>query len=448
MRIAPLLLVALLGTPPAHADEPEPLGTCGPIGRRHEAIEVPIERLGGRLRGTPIVRVGVVAIRDGTVVPIPFQVDERRGKRLALPDGPEPSTDDLPEALDGEDLLVFMACDAGTRGTPAALSAGLERAGLTTWRELRLGDPLDGHEAYVYLVVADRPPRSPRRYVTYDAEHDIVHTADYRVGCVGALPSYFALSLSQPLSGNLLDGVRLRADATVRGNLVHWTRTERDGKHRLEAWKVGPVRVIRRSQHSVRLGLGIYITGGLAHTFFYAQHVFAPGSMKLPFSPQLLFAEITAMGGADFRDLRGWRYHAAGVPPEGFAIDGAMDARERAFASTGDWFSLTEGADALMVAAVMAEELKAQIPLHLLYRDDAAQAAPPEAERGTTPLVGYQGRGIETLRAGRYWFQLRILGWTGHRAGDEARELERIANPVTADLSARSSPEGGPAAPR
>ncbi len=449
MRIAWLLLVALLGVPPAgRAGEPEPLGACGPVARVHEAIEVPIERLGGRLRGTPIARTGLVAFRDGSVVPIPFQVDERRGNRLALPDGPEPTADDLPDALDGDDLLVFMACDAGARGTPEALSASLAQAGLTTWRELRLTDPIDGHEAYVYLVIADRPPLSPRRYVAYDAEHDIVSTARYRVGCVGALPSYFALALSRPLTGNLLDGVRLRADATVRGNLVHMTRTERDGKHRLEAWKVGPVRVIRRSRHSVRLGLGIYITGGLAHTFFYAQHVFAPGSMKLPFSPQLLFSDITAMGGADFRDLRGWRYHAAGTPADGFAVDGTMDARERAFAGGGDWFSFTDGSDAFMIAAVMSEELKAQIPLQLLYRDDTAQVAPPEAERGTTPLVGYQGRRIETLRPGRYWFQLRILGWTGHEPGDEARELARIASPLTADLTARSSPEAAPAPPR
>jgi hypothetical protein len=96
----------------------------------------------------------------------------------------------------------------------------------------------------------------------------------------------------------------------------------------------------------------------------------------------------------------------------------------------------------------MSEELKVQIPLQLLYRDDAAQPAPPEAERGTTPLVGYQGRRIETLRAGRYWFQLRILGWTGYQPGDEARERARIASPLAADLSARSSPEGGPTAPR
>jgi hypothetical protein len=104
---------------------------------------------------------------------------------------------------------------------------------------------------------------------------------------------------------------------------------EQQGKHSLIAWKAGPVRVVRRSRHEVTLPLGIHLTAGVAHTYFYARHVFGPGSMKLPFSPSLLFRDITTFGGIDGRDLRGWRYWASGVPPGGFQIDGHMDDEER-----------------------------------------------------------------------------------------------------------------------
>src|SRR5439155_15905952 len=113
---------------------------------------------------------------------------------------------------------------------------------------------------------------------------------------------------------------------------------EQHGGHQLIAWRAGAVRVVRRSRHQVVVGLGIRLTAGLAHTYFYARHVFGPGSLKLPFSPGILFRDITAYGGVDGRDLRGWRYYAPGAPADGFTVDGRMDDKELAFASHGDWF--------------------------------------------------------------------------------------------------------------
>jgi hypothetical protein len=431
----------------AAAGEPVSLGPCGPIARPYDAIELTGERL-DHLGGTPIPRLGLVAFRGGSPVPIPFQIDERRGRHLALPDGPEPTVDDRPGIFDHDDLLVFMACDAGERTTPEVLAQALAQAGVTAWREIRIEDPVDHRAGFVYLVAAEHPPTTDRRYVAYDAAHDLVVTARYRVGCVGALPAYFALALAEPLGPNLLDGLRLRAEATLHAHLAHWTLDETEGEHELIAWKAGPVRVVRRSRHRVYLGAGLYLTAGLAHTYFYAQHVFGPGSMKLPFSPALLFRDISAWGGADFRDLRGWRYHAPGVPPEGFAIDGRMDPAEAAFHGNGDWFLLAHGTEAVLVAAVMSEELTRLLRLGLVYRDDAEHPAPPERAPGTVPLVGYRGADVQKLPAGRYWFQLRVLVLPAYRPGDERRALDEVHTSLTADLSARSGPAAARAAPR
>src|SRR5262249_58911726 len=132
-----------------------------------------------------------------------------------------------------------MACDAGERapgGAPPA-SGG---------REIRIDDPLDHTVGWAYLLVADDPPHTEVRYVDYDAAHDQVLAARYRVGMVQALPSYFAVALSGGSFGpNLVDGLRLRADATLRAKLAHWSMTERDGSHELVAWTAGPVRVVR-----------------------------------------------------------------------------------------------------------------------------------------------------------------------------------------------------------
>jgi len=433
---------ALLSARPTLATQLSPIGPCGPITRRHEAIELSGIRL-RRMSGTPIARVGMVAYHDGVARPIPFQVDERApGKGgVAMAGGKEPTVDDRPGVLDPDDLLVFMACDAGERapgGTPPA-AAG---------REIRIDDPIDHTTGWAYLVVADDPPRSDRRYVDYDAASDRVTAARYRVGMVGALPVDFAVGLSGPLGPNMLDGLRLRAEATMHAGLAHWAITERDGQHELIAWTAGPVRVIRRSRHKVDIGMGIRLTAGLAHTYFYGEHVFGPGAMKLPFSPSVFFRDITAMGGADLTGLEGWRFIAPGAEAPGFAIDGHMDERERRFDGQGSWFTLVDRDQAFLVAMTMSENLRKAIPLSLVYVDDAQRRAPPEVTPGSVPLVGVSGRHGERLEAGRYGFELRIMGLPAYQPGDEQRELRRIDAPLTADVIRPAEFATEPAAPR
>jgi hypothetical protein len=441
-----LLLAALVlaARPVAALDAP---GPCGPVDRGWDVVEVEGRHL-GNLGGTPIADLGLLAVRNGRAEAMPFQVDEKRGRRIALPGGPEATKDDRPDVLDAEDLLVFLPCDAGERATPETVAEALREAGpVRAWRELRLHDPRSGREAFAYLVVGTRPPASPRRYVAYDDAVDLVTTARYRVGLVQALPRYFALSIAGGPGPNLIDGLRLRATATFLANLARWNMNERQGEHALIAWKAGPVRVIRRSRHGVSIGLGIRITAGIAHTYFHPQHVYGPGSLSLPFSPSVFFRDITAFGGADGRDLQGWRYHSAGTPEPGFTIDGTMDDAERAWQANGDWFVLAHEKEALLFVTRMSENLASQIPLHLVYRDDAARPNPPEDVPGTVPLVGYEGRHVERLKGGKYTFQLSVYGLPGYRAGDEKPIFGALDTPLVVDVTARGTTLSVPAAP-
>ncbi len=448
---APLVLALLLAcAATARADAPVPLGPCGPIERRFDPIELEAGRL-HRLGGTAIARLGVLAFRGGTAAPIPFQVDERVGHKLALPGGPEGSRDDKPGTLDADDLLVFMACDAGEAAPRDAVERALADAGtVSAWRELRIDDPVRHTAGFVYVVAAERPPATDRRYVGYQADVDIVSSARYRIGLVHALPNYFALALAGPFGPNLLDGLRLRAEATLRANLAHWTLNEQQGRHQRIAWTAGPVRVVRRSRHQVSLGFGIHLTAGVAHTYFYPQHVFGPGSLKLPFSPGVFFKDITARGGAAARDLRGWRYHADGVPPKGFLVDGHMDDAERAFDGRGEWFALGHRDEAILFVTHLSENLRAHTDLRLLYLDDAKRLAPPEDVPGSVPFVGSESRHVEKLPAGRYRFQLVIYMLPGYRRGNERPLLADLDGPLGAEVTAEGpgTPAAAPAAPR
>jgi len=424
-----LLAAALAAAAPAFAADS--LGQCGPVDRPYEAIELPAVQL-RRLGKTPLERLGVVAFRDGHARAIPFQIDERRGRKVALADGTEPLDDDRPGSLDPDDVLVFMVCDAGERKDGRPLEAALPEPGpLGAWREIEVRDPRTTKAAYAYLVVAEKPPRTATRYVDYTPGADLVSSADYRVGLVSALPTYLALLRNGTPTPNLLDGPRLRVHATLLANLADFSLNEREGKHRLIAWKAGPVRVVRRSRHYVSIGFGIELSAGVANTYFYARHVYAPGSLKLPFSPSVFFRDIDAIGGADGRDLRGWRYHANGVPPVGFAIDGHSSEEESHFAANGNWFALAERERAILFAVRLSENLAREIPLHLVYRDDASAPFPPEEVPGTVPLVGFQGHHIERLPGGRYQFALHIFSLPQFAPGDEKDILRDLEAPAT-----------------
>src|SRR5262249_37771579 len=249
------------------------------------------------------------------------------------------------------------------------------------------------------------------------------------------------------LGPNVLDGLRLRAEATLLAGLVHWTLNEQQARNELIAWKTGPVRVVRRSRHHVRLGLGLELSAGVAHNYFAAPPVLPPGMLKLPFSPRIFFRQISAFAGADFRDLRGWRFHAPGVPPAGFDIDGTTDDAERKYHHEGGWFAVTRGREAIVVATTLSENLARAVPLEVTYVDDAGRAAPPENMTGSVPLAGFRGRGLEKLDSGRYTFELRIYALAGYRPGDEQRVLAQTRRELAADVSPRSGPAGGPSAP-
>ena len=436
---APAAILAATLAAATLASAAEPLGPCGPIDRVHEAVELPVAQL-QRLGKTPLERLGVIAFRGGRAAAIPFQVDERRGRKVAMADGSEPLADDRPGALDLDDVLVFMVCDAGERRGDRPLEPAVPGT-ISAWREIEVRDPRTATTAYAYLIVSADPPRTAKRYVDYTPAGDLVATASYRVGLVDALPTYLALLRDGMPTANLLDGPRLRVHATLLANLATFDLHEGQGQHRLIAWKAGPVRVVRRSRHYVSIGFGIELSAGVANTYFYSRHVYAPGSMKLPFSPSVFFREINAIGGADGRDIHGWRYHANGVPRAGFPIDGTPSDEERSFRADGDWFALAERDRAILFAVRLSENLAREIPLHLVYRDDAATPLPPENVPGTQPLVGFEGHHIERLPGGRYQFALHIFALPGFAPGDERPVLGGLDQPVTAAVSA-----AGPAA--
>jgi len=438
MRLAAVVLV--LAGASAHA-EIVPLGSCGPIDRRHDHVEVIGSAL-QRLNKIPIGRFGVVAFRDGVARPIVFQLDERRGRKVVV-EGPEVlKPDHRPGEFDYDDGIVVMPCDAGERPPEATRDAFMARAKVLAWREVQIEDTLTGRRGYVYVVVADTPPTTTARYADY-GPGDAVRTAAYRIAMENALPTQ--LTLTDAGERNLLDGFRLRAEATYLANLLTATLTEQGARHRLLAWNSGAVRVTRRSQHDVHVALGVHLSAGVSHTYFYPLHIRGPGKMRLPISPGSLFTRVSAMAGVDMQGLEGWRYRHAGGTGE-LVIDGKPGPEEAHFAAPGPWFVVHGDDVAILTALRLSANLSRSLPVHLVYVDDATRMQPPERHVGSVPLVGYRMDAIERLPAGYYEFEFGVFILTGYRPGDERRVLDGFATPLHVTVTGRSASASAPAA--
>jgi hypothetical protein len=439
MRVAWSLVALAVGTAGARA-ELMPLGPCGPIDRRHEHVEV----IGTTLHGlgkTPVARFGVVVFRAGEATPIPFEIDERRGRKIMVTGPAIDETDHRPGQFDFDDGLVFMPCDAGERPSETVRDAYLRQVAATTWREVQLEDPLTGRRAYAYVVVAETPPATSRRYVAYDPG-DVVRTVAYRIGMDRALPARFFLAGLG--DRNLLDGVRLRAHVTWLANLIGTTLSERDARHRLLAWHDGPIRAVRRSQHDVNVALGIHLSAGTATSYFYALHLGGPGRMRLPISPGTLFGKVTASAGVDLQGFEGWRYRGGGNAEE-LHIDGHASPAETAFDAPGPWFLMVGEHEALLTALKLSPNLSRALALHLLYVDDATRRDPLEGTAGSVPLVGYRADAIETLPAGYYEFEFRVFVLPEYRPGDERRVLDAFGTPLRVSVTGPAAHAAAPA---
>jgi hypothetical protein len=433
LRRCALALGSLLVVGIAAAAE-SPVGACGPIERRHDHVELRGIDLGG-LGRTPIAKLGVLAIRHGHAVPIPFQLDESRGSKPAL-QGPGARVDQRPGQLDFDDVLLVLPCDAGDRATQAERARWASAFGATQWREIRIEDPLDGAVAWAYAVVAPDPPRTATRYVRY-AKTDLVSTDVYRIGMAGALPVFFAMVVDGRPTPNLLDGLRLRATGVVRTGLTSVTITEHDASHTLTASGAGPIRVVRRSEHRLHVGLGLELAVGTAHTYFYPMRITGPGKMSLPFSPGLLFREITASGGVDLTGLDGWTFEAAGTTSP-VTVDGRMSDAERSFPRRGRWFLLRNGPSAILTVMRTSPNLARTAPLDVLYVDDAHAAPDGDRVPGHVPLVGFSMAGLEHLAAERYDFTFEVLFEPAWTPGRETTLLREVDTPLAVTVTARS----------
>jgi hypothetical protein len=356
------------------------------------------------LSGVDIRHLEVLTVHSGKAEPIPFQVDEISHEgSYALPEGRAGMPVNSRPTFSPDDEIALMLSDLGEKGTA---TAQLPSQAL----EIEVADPLGGTLRYAYVDVAGAPRLSDRRYVTFDPRTDTIETDHYRVGLTNGLPTDFrtqnGVGEHRP---NLIDRMKVRLTTLVMG-LIRFSFSEDDIHSELLAWKVGPIRVIRRLRHSVNLPLGLHSPVFERNDFFYRDHLENPFRMHFSWAPRIFFRDIRVRIDLDFNDLSGYELLWSQMPMPPLKIGNQeMEQRLAAMGSVPISWIAIRGAGRTTVQTLAPTPDLPLLSRQLYFNDAPNRPDPPEHIPGEHPGIGYLITGWEKLEGGVHNFDSLLI---------------------------------------
>lgn len=357
---------------------------------------------------TPLEKLGCFRAKaslDGTLEPIPCQVDERTARgAYVLPFGPDSNPEDSDLKLSARDELVFVASDAGGKVEQPRWPAGLVE-GL----ELELRDPLDGALAWIYLGAFEGPaPRSSVDYVRYIPGSEVVDASTYQLRFSKDAPIVFDhLAIKTGAGGdgsNPVDRMKIRLDAKVWGT-ISIQKTEADYTSEVIGYLDGPVRVLRRTRNRLIIWWKIPSPSAIQDNYFYGTHFEFPISVTLPMDLDAFLSEATLRISVDLKGSPR-RVFFNEHNPEPVAIDGRWTAAEAGLDLRPYTWSVLHGTRSNDSAGWFNRlSIGANTPIdpYLYYRDNAQQADAPEGIPGQVGDLGYEVRNLKGLTKGTHY---------------------------------------------
>src|SRR5690606_27004816 len=221
----------------------------------------------------------------------------------------------------------------------------------------------------------------------YDVAADVMHGRSVALTFAGPTPRGLQLLSGEAAGLNLLDRLKIRARARFFG-IVPLSRDEDDILSIYEAWRIGPVRVLRRERKWIRLAFGYRTPYLHTETTFYRDYVQLPVRFHLNFAPAQLLSGIAVRASLDFRNLSGWRFAAPGALSDPFTVG---DAPAEAAASLATGLPATmlavEGADTTLALVLHLGPTLRSLSQTIFYSEDLTPDDPEDVV-GQMPGIG------------------------------------------------------------
>ncbi len=356
-------------------------------------------------QGHKIDNFRLFSCQKGELTPIPFQIDERKNNAYLLPEGPEPNPGD--GIYNDEDELVFMAKDSGDKCDPGP-----------GWYEIKLLDPVKKTEGWVYLSFDKNLPLSQTSYVRYDPNNNLITTTKYFLRFNHNHPIFFdQLGIQKDAGGNgknIIDRMKIRFRAKLVGGFISISKTEEDFETKLLAYHTGPIRIIRLTKNWQNLFWKIPTPAANIVTIFYDSSFEFPVVVDLPFDVGLFLKKISFRVSTDMKKIAGERifYNSNNINP--IKINGKAS---RTIHPNPAPFSWMANAGTGKFPAGWFNRIFWSAPgnpgisINLYFKDDLSSPDPPESEKGEYGDLGYEIKGLETVKKGKifiksvmYWF--------------------------------------------
>ena len=237
-----------------------------------------------RALGKPVSELRVLGLGGNA---IPFQVDEvTQAGEYVLPMGERPNAAEGDGKLGERDEIVFLFEDADvfSGGRPDSNLAGGDVVVLSRGAQRRAA-----------VVIADKSlPLSPKRYIQYDHAAQRIATPFYYAEFAKNRFHFVKAGVADFKTGGYIDltnELRVAIHLRTLFGLVPVNYTEDNIVCFARRYKAGPVRLIRRGDFHLNLGLGVKGSKAAVNQICYPQAVKVPVYVNLPVRFRALFSQ-------------------------------------------------------------------------------------------------------------------------------------------------------------
>ncbi len=380
-------------------------------GRYYEPVEIPGKLLDS-LVGSSLDKIAVFSYDGKSWHPVLFQTDEVTANgEFVLTRGPEANAEAGNGVLDPQDLVVFMARDAGIKSPADSLPAGVKTA-----VPVELTDPLTSESSWAYIAFfPNGAPDTDLEPYTRMVSHKHFKVRFPTYGYDGLttrrekkpMPTIFINKLwIKPEAGgngeNIIDRQKIRGRISFLRGMIEVPINEEIVSGGLVAYKPGPVRIITHSCMYPLFPMNIKGPKFYIDTIFADTLTLTTTIVNVPFDPGSLISEMTLVFMTDHApDAKGMRYYNS-ENKEGFPIDGNMDEKEKSFNNAKDSWRLVTGEQGTQIQYTRFDpKFMTDGTASSTYNDDRNEEHPPENYPGDIGAAADRIT-VKSLPAGKY----------------------------------------------
>ena len=400
----------------------------------------------------PIAKLRLYAFREGVFELIRYQIDEvTKEGDLVFTEGPRPNKKLGNGKFDAQDLLIFMARDAGDRVTKDAWrlieghSAGVE---------IEITDPINSEKGWCYLMYfsCKTPARSSLPdYVDFDYTNNTITSKYYAVKFLIAPKGerslvYESVRMTKEAGANeknFIDRFKIRAKVKLLFGSMKINFNEEAVHSNVLAYRRGPVRVVRRlEQYAVVPPFNIKIVRIITDLTNYCMFYSSPLILSVPFQLDKIVSSAHLVLGTDYNENAIGGITANSANPAGFLIDGRMNEDELAFDTTfPEWRLLHGDFGAFLNRLYIPQEALKDIVACGGYIDDLSKPDPPESYPGSIGNL-FLNIDLGKIKKGRYEMFMQESYLPHYKSGDERGFQDVMDYPLKIQVMSQRAENG------